>query len=665
MKAASSYRRRRGRSWISAAAALAAVASVVLSGCAEEPGPGPPSPAALRFAVAVADRSYPPDRTIEPLVLPAATGGGGALSYSLSPKVPGLTFAADSRTLTGAPAKRGTYAMTYAARDALGATAQLSFTIAVANALSSTWHGSGDQVFFLNPAGEALDQMLYTLRLGDEPAEVYLIATAGDEEPDPPVKIVDITGPAARSRTSSLQAQPRPPSEPAPERAWVTEHNNDPLPLLRGSVSRLQSAHRQQAVVRGSRETLREVLADGSFNSIPATARAVVTDGLTTAAVWVADREWACAARQCVTQSMVDAVANRFLRPGPANDLYDWVTAIFGDPWGPHRYSNIIPPAAASEIHILLYDIDGDGLPTTGDSTRVVGYFHNVHNLLRADNPSLFRGSNERLMVFLDSPILTLQMNESIGTLAHEFQHLIHFYQKRILRDAGSEVWLNEMASEVAEDLIADKLQVNGPRGVAHDDPTAGEPENRLGRLPLYNLVNDIQVTAWNGTLANYSINYALGAYLARNYGGADLFGRIVRSGRAGVEAVEEALRELGHEVAFPQLLANWAAASLLSDNTQAPVPYRYNTGTWRSSRAGGTTFRLGSIDLYNYRYGDDTGQPAPDRPGPYLHDLSAFNARTQPPHSNMYTTLGRIAGSRRLRVTAPAGSRVTVVVKE
>ena len=136
--------------------------------------------------------------------------------------------------------------------------------------------------------------------------------------------------------------------------------------------------------------------------------------------------------------------------------------------------------------------------------------------------------------------------------------------------------------------------------------------------------------------------------------------------GGRGSKRSRERWRELGHEVPFPQLLANWAAANLLSDNTAAPVPYRYNPGTWSTSRVGGATsieFRLGSINLYNYTPRRPRGYP--DRPGPYLHDLIAFNARAQPPHSNMYTTLGRVAGTLRLRVTAPAGNRVTVVVKE
>ena len=540
---------------------------------------------------------------------------------------------------------------------------------------SSTWRGSGDQVFFLNPGGEALNRTLYTLRLGGSgSAEVYVIATAGAEQADPQVEIVDLFGAAARRvGTVALRPQPRPPSAPAPEPAWKNELDDALQRLLRRSAPRLSSTQPppQRAVVRGSRETLREILdLDGNYNSIAATARAVVTDGTITAVVWVADREWACGER-CVTQPLVDALASSFLRPGSANDIYDWLTAIFGDPWGPHNIDVLIPPQAAGEIHLLLFDIDGDGLPRGGDA-RVVGFFQGLHNFLRAGNPPLVegvQGSNERLMLFLDAPVLTQDPNAIMGTLAHEFQHLIHFYQKVIARSGENETWLNEMASEVAEDLVADKLGIDGPRGVASGDATAGAPDNQFGRLPGYNRYNDIQVTAWDQTLANYSISYALGAYLARNYGGAELFSRIVRSGRSGVEAVEGALRELGHEVTFPQLLANWAAANLLSDNTAAPVPYRYNSGTWSTSRAGGATateFRLGSINLYNYTppqgYPD---RPGPDRPGPYLHDLTAFNARTQPPHSNMYTTLGRMAGTLRLRVTAPAGNRVTVVVKE
>ena len=96
-------------------------------------------------------------------------------------------------------------------------------------------------------------------------------------------------------------------------------------------------------------------------------------------------------------------------------------------------------------------------------------------------------------------------------------------------------------------------------------------------------------------------------------------------------------------------MLADWAVATLLSDNTTAPHPYRYNPGTWSTSHSGGEQFRLGSINLYHYRYeppelvSDCVGPDLANRPaqeGPYLH-------------SNRYATLGRNTGTVLLSVSA------------
>ena len=65
------------------------------------------------------------------VTLPAATGGSGELSYSLQPEVPGLTFAASRRILSGTPTAAGSYSMTYGATDTREVTASLSFTITV------------------------------------------------------------------------------------------------------------------------------------------------------------------------------------------------------------------------------------------------------------------------------------------------------------------------------------------------------------------------------------------------------------------------------------------------------------------------------------------------------------------------------------------------------
>jgi hypothetical protein len=559
-------------------------------------------------------------------------------------------------------------------------------------------------VFVLNGEGENLDDTVVTVDLGDASAEVFVIATnTSSSEQDLEIRGLNHLAAETTGLQPSIQDEYEPAPRPAlsvanPKLARITEINNLQVSRLSRLSSRASARAQSQpqtqsqtAVAEGDRFTFTDVVNGprdpSSWVSVPATARSVVTDGSTTVAIWVGDNDWGegcSSAGPCVTGEMADAMADRFLRPGPGNDIHDWVTTIYGDPWGPHPYPNLIPPAAMREIHVLLFDIEADGLPVPGEC-RIGGYFANTHNFLvdPGDPPTL--ASAERLIFFMDSAqfaapdgptweVTDRRPNGIVSVLAHEFQHMIHFYQKPVFRQTGSETWLNEMASEVAQDLIAVQMMANGPRGVAYDDPTAGSPGNRRGRLPIYNLFNDVQVTAWYDKISNYSINYAMGAYLARTYGGAELFAEIVQSDGAGVDAIDMALRKLGHDVTFGQALADWGVATLLSDNTAAPVPYRYNPGTWATSHIGGEEYRLGSINLYNYRWDPPTvisdcigpdlaGRSAQE--GPYLHSLRTLNDRTQPPHSNAYATLGRRTGTVRFLVSAESDNRITVVFKE
>ena len=119
----------------------------------QEPEPPDTAPA---FAVTVADQTYTEGDAISPLTLPEASGGNGTLSYSLTPTVPGLTFAAATRTLRGSPTSAGSYDMTCQAVDGDDNTtasdaATLSFTITVqpeptpapvgCSADAETWRG--------------------------------------------------------------------------------------------------------------------------------------------------------------------------------------------------------------------------------------------------------------------------------------------------------------------------------------------------------------------------------------------------------------------------------------------------------------------------------------------------------------------------------------------
>ena len=123
---------------------------------------------------------------------------------------------------------------------------------------------------------------------------------------------------------------------------------------------------------------------------IPATVRATVTGGGLpyTLAVWVADESWSDAAStcdqvHCVTQPMVDAIAGKFLQAGADNDVYDWVTAVFGAPWGDHDFPGFLISPDTDEIHILLFDIARDESTTGG----ITGFFFGLDLIIR--NPDL------------------------------------------------------------------------------------------------------------------------------------------------------------------------------------------------------------------------------------------------------------------------------------
>ena len=91
----------------------------------------------FRTASNPGNQSYTVGTAIDTLTLPVASGGNGTLSYSFSPSVPGLTFNATTRQLTGTPSTAGTHAMTYTVTDEDGDTDTLGFTITVSAGTST------------------------------------------------------------------------------------------------------------------------------------------------------------------------------------------------------------------------------------------------------------------------------------------------------------------------------------------------------------------------------------------------------------------------------------------------------------------------------------------------------------------------------------------------
>ena len=117
------------------------------------------------FSGSVSNQTYTVGTEISNLMLPAATDGQTPLMYSLTPTVPGLTFTASTRTLSGTPTTAGTYSMIYKVTDASSNTNTETFTITVAGTGVATDFNSDGRV---NIDDFLLFSLYYGLSQGDE-----------------------------------------------------------------------------------------------------------------------------------------------------------------------------------------------------------------------------------------------------------------------------------------------------------------------------------------------------------------------------------------------------------------------------------------------------------------------------------------------------------------
>ncbi|HFQ62526.1 MAG TPA: hypothetical protein ENK39_09555 [Epsilonproteobacteria bacterium] len=361
-------------------------------------------------------------------------------------------------------------------------------------------------------------------------------------------------------------------------------------------------------------------LDNSGSDTTTATARKIVSNvssvfGTKTLNIWVSDDSFdagsGCSKSKCVTQAMVDALASTFLQAGSDNDLYDWVSNVYGEEWGSNTngISNMI--GDTNEITILLTDISKDNNTNGG----VLGFFHPKDNFLSTS----VSGSNERIMFYADAVLFAngdsigvwsiddFWPKEMISTLAHEFQHMIHFYQKTILLTPNgdpTDTWINEMLAETTEDLVATKIKHTGSRGVAYTDGSAGSTGNTLGRYPLFNGNNTLSLTEWNSQLSDYSKVNAFGAFLIRNYGGAKILHDIMHNAFVDEQAVVDAVHQAanGTGKTFDDLLSEWGVAVLLSDNANLPAGTpAYNTGDFTLDTYSNSTYEIGSVNFFNY----------------------------------------------------------------
>jgi immune inhibitor A len=219
------------------------------------------------------------------------------------------------------------------------------------------------------------------------------------------------------------------------------------------------------------------------------------------------------------------------------DEIYPRTRELFGSEWSP--------------------GVDGDPRLTILNARLpgVGGYFSGSDEVPRGVNPF----SNEREMFYINIDSYELGSDAYGSVLAHEFQHMIHWYQN----DSGP-TWFDEGLSQLAEEL-------NGFR------------ESAAGLAPAYLANTDLQLTTWaeesQQRLPHYAASYLFMTYFYEQYGDLVDLQELIRA-NAGhrLELLAEVARQRRPDItSFADLYADWSIANLISDPRFGDGRYSYS----------------------------------------------------------------------------------------
>jgi immune inhibitor A len=214
-------------------------------------------------------------------------------------------------------------------------------------------------------------------------------------------------------------------------------------------------------------------------------------------------------------------------------DTYPTDRSFFGSEWS---------PGVDNDPHLsILHARD------LGDS--VAGYYSSADEFVSPVRDD----SNQMEMFYINIENVTVNDSFYNGVLAHEFQHMIHWYN-----DRNEETWMNEGFSELAMYL---------------NDFDVGGSEWAFAATP------DTQLNSWpegpGAAGANYGAGYLFTSYFLDRFG-PEATQALVAHPENSFASVEAVLEELGAGLTYEDLFADWIVSNLLDDPTLADGRYGY-----------------------------------------------------------------------------------------
>lgn len=222
------------------------------------------------------------------------------------------------------------------------------------------------------------------------------------------------------------------------------------------------------------------------------------------------------------------------------NKIYPTDREFFGSEW---------TPGVDGDAHLYIVFASDMG-------RDLAGMFSSADSV----NPLAYSYSNGHETFFLNADNVDLGEDYTYGVLAHEFQHMIHWY-----RDRNEETWLNEGFSELAAYL-------NGYDIGMFDSAFLSAPSTQLNYWPDNDESSGI----------NYGESFLFVNYFLERFG-EDATKELVGSPLNGLESIDQVLESIG--ATYPNssqpyraddLFADWVVANAVDDPTIDDGRYGY-----------------------------------------------------------------------------------------
>ncbi len=239
--------------------------------------------------------------------------------------------------------------------------------------------------------------------------------------------------------------------------------------------------------------------------------------------------------------------------------IYPTNREFFGSEWS---------PGVDNDPHIYVLFAKGMG--------SVGGYFSSSDSYL----PEVHQYSNAHEIIFVSSDYNSLSDDYTYGVLAHEFQHMIHFYQ-----DKNEDGWVNEGFSELAA-----LLNSFNPGGM--DYLFLEDPDWQLNTWP----VDSYQ------TRPSYGASFLFVTYILERFG-EKVTQQLVNAPENGFDGVDAVFKrnsipsdEGEAYLTSEEFFADWVVANYLNDASAGDGRYAY-----KYYRDAGTAGPTEIVDSCNF----------------------------------------------------------------